>query len=183
MTAPTDRDVAQMLVDQQMGRPFTGPAEWQPMWDQIALELAEMPEGAVVDVPFDPEPADLESRAEGARLVAALEEGMQPVPTKIVCWRAATAGVFPPDGDPTRYVGNTYQEAGFVSVTTHRDHVVVPDGGRLVAVVVPAGTPVAYDPENHELVLARDLTYRVVSVAPNGTVKVVITDPPIVKET
>lgn len=165
-----------MLIDQQLGRPFTGPEEWRPIWDQIGAELADIPEGAVLDVPFDLADGDIDLAARGAAIeqVNQLEAAMQPVPTKIVCWRAASPEVFPPDGDPAGYVGNRYQERGFVSVSTHRDKVVVPEGGRLLAVVVPAGTPAVYDPDNQELVLARDLTFRVVSVAPNGTTKVVV---------
>lgn len=170
---PDGDQLTQMLVDRQLGRPFTGPVEWQPIWDQLGAELAAVPDGMIVDVPFDPGEVDLEARAAAAAQVAALDAAMRPVPVKVVCWRAATAAAFPPDGDPTPYVGHHYREAGFVSVNTHRDTIVVPDGGHLLAVVVSAGVPALFDKASSELVLARTLSFRVVSVSPNGTVKVV----------
>lgn len=177
---PSDRpdgsELTQLLVDQQLGRPFTGPEEWRPIWDQIGLELEALPEGVVVDVPYEPSAPDIDLAAVAAadEQVTQLDAAMRPLPVKVVCWRAATASMFPPDGDPTPYIRHTYQERGFVSVNTDRDRVAVPAGGRLLAVVIPVGTPGVFDETTHELVLQRNLTFKVVSVAANGTVKVVV---------
>lgn len=97
-----------------------------------------------------------------------LDSAMQPTPVKIVCWAVADRAMFPPDGDPVQHVGSRYVYPGFLLLTTDRSKVVPLDGQYMMAVVVPQGTQGLWFSEARELRLARQTTFRVVSV--NGTV-------------
>lgn len=105
--------------------------------------------------------------------VGAIDSAMTPIPTKVVCWGAAEGDAFPPDGDPTAYVGKTYRAQGYTIVNTDRSNITPPEGGRLLAVVLPEGTMGVFDKDTHELIVARNQTFRVVSIRPDGAVKVV----------
>lgn len=107
--------------------------------------------------------------------IATVEGAMAPMPAKMVLWRGASPAMFP-SGNPADTVRQTYTETGFTSATTDRSAVEVPEGGWLMAVVVQAGVPVIWIGEDHELLIDRDVDYRVVSFA-NNVVKVVALTP------
>lgn len=51
MATPEFDDMVKMLTDILNEREFSGPPEWKATWDTLVAEVAEMPEGAVVDIP------------------------------------------------------------------------------------------------------------------------------------
>lgn len=106
-----------------------------------------------------------------------VEGAMRPMPEKMVLWRAADASMFP-EGDPASMVRESYREPGFISVSTDRSAVTVPEGGWLMAVVLPAGVSGIYIGEDSELLIDRGTEFRVVSFnASSNVVKVVAVVP------
>lgn len=58
MAAPNAEEVIGMLNDICNKVPFSGPSEWKPIWDKISAEVDAMPEGVIVDVPYEMPQAD-----------------------------------------------------------------------------------------------------------------------------
>lgn len=110
-----------------------------------------------------------------AAAIEEVEAALKPLPLKIVCWAAADPEMFPPDGDPGAFVKNTFTYPGFPSVTTDRSKVQVPEGGWMMAVVIPKDIPALWLADQRELLIARGSTFRVVSF--NGSVVKVVVVP------